>query len=237
MWHTGSNRPRRSRPATAGSTRSAAWATRATWREDLAVTVSLDALAIDLPAARSARKAAGAGTVGGLRGAVRDPVESAGRAGAGRSRSKPYLSVGIGPVRRTEPGELRRPDDFDGRGSAHSTVSAQIGGGFDVHVARAASLGITVGVQTRCGIFSDQVGLRDKLSNGLQVHPGPRVALSGRDSRSGYSFTAFWRRSLSSLAANCSVLASGSLINRRSLLTVADDLDPRRSCGTSSPWS
>jgi hypothetical protein len=136
-------------------------------REDLAVTISLDAFAVDL-GSTVGPNGVGAGNVGGYSmpiGIRWNPFKGDHR----RQSLKPFLAFGIGPVVGASEGS------FVGRtittGSmTRATVGGQFGGGFDVHVARSASLGVAVTYDAMKN-FSEPVGLRDNY-NGVQVAIG-----------------------------------------------------------------
>jgi Caspase domain len=166
MWHTGNNGATITTGYSGLDTFGGLGYTRYV-REDLAVTVSLDALAID-SGSSVGTQGVGAGIVGGY--AVPFGIRWNPLAARRRPQSlKPYLSVGIGPVVGMSQGSFVGRTISTGEVS-HTTVSAQFGGGFDVHVAHSASLGITVGYNVMRN-FSEQVGLRDNF-NGAQVTLG-----------------------------------------------------------------
>ncbi len=136
-------------------------------REDLAVTISVDSFGVD-SGSSVGPNGVGAGTVGGWAvpiGIRWNPL----RGDLKRQSLKPYLAVGVGPVVGASEGSFVGQTISTGT-VTRSTVGGQFGGGFDVHVARPVSLGVTV-VYNWMADFSEPVGLR-KNYNGLQVAIG-----------------------------------------------------------------
>jgi opacity protein-like surface antigen len=136
-------------------------------REDLAVTISVDSFGVD-SGSSVGPNGVGAGIVGGWAvpiGIRWNPLKGDHR----RQSLKPFLALGVGPVVGSSQGSFVGKTISNGI-VARTTVGGQFGGGFDVHVARAMSLGVTL-VYNRMANFSEPVGLRDNY-NGTQVAIG-----------------------------------------------------------------
>ena len=136
-------------------------------REDLAVTISVDSFGVD-SGATVGPNGIGAGNVGGLAvpiGIRWNPFKGDHR----RQALKPFLALGVGPVVGMAEGSFVGKTISSGI-VTRSTVGGQFGGGFDVHLARSLSLGVTV-VYNLMPDFSEPVGLR-KNYNGLEVAIG-----------------------------------------------------------------
>jgi Caspase domain len=136
-------------------------------REDLAVTLSVDAFGIDSGATVGAN-GAGAGNVGGSSvsfGLRWNPLK-----GDHRNQAlKPFVAVGFGPVIGASEGSFVGKTISAGR-ATRVTAGGFLGGGFDVHVARAISIGVNAGYNVMQN-FSEPVGLRDNFN-------GPQVGIS-----------------------------------------------------------
>ena len=110
-------------------------------REDLAVTISVDSFGVD-SGASVGPNGVGAGNVGGLAvpiGIRWNPIKGDHR----RQSLKPFLALGVGPVVGIAEGSFVGKTISSGT-VTRSTVGGQFGGGFDVHLARSVSLGVTV---------------------------------------------------------------------------------------------
>jgi len=136
-------------------------------REDLAVTFSIDAASVD-----SGTSVGPKGEAAGIVGGYAMPVGIRWNPFKGDhsvQSFKPFLAFGVGPVFGMSEGSFVGKTISAGT-ARRTTAEAQIGAGFDVHVARAASIGVTVGYNVM-GNFSEPVGLRDNF-NGMQVTIG-----------------------------------------------------------------
>jgi hypothetical protein len=136
-------------------------------RDDLAVTMSVDSFGVDAGSS-SGPNGVGAGLVGGWSvpiGIRWNPLRGDHR----RQSLKPFLALGVGPVIGTSQGSFVGKTISNGIVS-RSTVGGQFGGGFDVHVARPVSFGVSV-VYNAMADFSEPVGLRNNY-NGVQVALG-----------------------------------------------------------------
>jgi hypothetical protein len=136
-------------------------------REDLAVTFSTEAFPVE-SGTSVGDNGVGAGTVGGYwlpLGIRWNPFKGDHR----NQPFKPFIAVSAGPVIGLSSGS------FVGRTTSvgdttRATVGGHFGGGFDVHVTRAFSIGLDVGYNLMVN-FSEPVGLRDNF-NGAQVALG-----------------------------------------------------------------
>ena len=136
-------------------------------RENLAVTLSVDAFGIDSGATVGAN-GAGAGNVGGSSvsfGLRWNPLKGDHR----RQALKPFVAVGLGPVIGASEGSFVGKTISTGQ-ATRVTAGGFLGGGFDVHVSRAVSIGVNAGYNVMQN-FSEPVGLRDNFN-------GPQVGIS-----------------------------------------------------------
>ena len=82
---------------------------------------------------------------------------------------KPFVAVGFGPVIGASEGSFVGKTISTGQ-ATRVTAGGFFGGGFDVHVSRAVSIGVNAGYNVMQN-FSEPVGLRDNFN-------GPQVGIS-----------------------------------------------------------
>ena len=137
-------------------------------RENLAVTFGMEAIGVESGSSVGDNGIA-AGTVGGFAmplGVRWNPFK-----GDFRTRAlKPFVAIAAGPVFAASSGSFVGHDTISAGSETRATFGGHFGGGFDVHVARSFSLGLTVGYNAMMD-FSEPVGLRDNY-NGVQVGIG-----------------------------------------------------------------
>ena len=129
--------------------------------EQLAVTVAIDAFAVDLFSSVSGGSVV-SDTVGGLSAPIGirwNPLPADMR----RSPVKPFVMAGIGPIIGASNSSFVGGGTVSSRTATHATAGGPIGGGVDLHLSRWFSLGLSAGY-TWMFDFSEPLGGHDNFS-------------------------------------------------------------------------
>ena len=137
-------------------------------RENLALTASAESFGVE-SGTHVGPKSVSVGTVGGLAlpvGVQWNPFK-----GNHRSQPlKPFVAVGLGPVIGFSEGSFVGGGTISSDRTARATLGGRVGIGFDAHVARSFSIGLSAGYNAMLN-FSEPVG-GHRTFNGAQVSLG-----------------------------------------------------------------